>query len=76
MSARPLLGDSSEGDAIRLARTTVWHDTGRTGVIALGQKTWTTSTGDTSLFELATCAFGNKIRNPYQMKKGGANGQA
>ena len=42
-------------DSIRLARTTVWQDHGLTGVFALGQKTWTTDTGDTGLLDLRDC---------------------
>ena len=48
-----------ERDALRLGRKTVWQEAGRTGVIALGQKTWTTSAGDFGLFELDACEFGS-----------------
>ncbi|KVD77280.1 ImpE/SciE family protein [Burkholderia sp. ABCPW 14] len=47
-----------EIDALRLGRRTVWREVGRTGVIALGRKTWSTSAGDFGLFELDTCEFG------------------
>lgn len=49
--------DSATLDALRLGNTTVWTDVGRTGVIAQGRKTWTTSTGDVGLFELDICTF-------------------
>ena len=51
-------GDGAERDALRLGRKTLWHDSGRTGVIASGQKTWATSAGEFGLFELETCEFG------------------
>ena len=54
--AAPLLAD--EGDALPMARKTIWRDIGRTGVIASGAKTWTTSAGDFGLLELADCTFG------------------
>jgi type VI secretion system protein ImpE len=44
-------------DALRLGNTTVWTESGRTGVIAQGRKTWTTSAGDVGLFELDVCSF-------------------
>ena len=47
-------------DAVRLGRETIWHDIGRTGVVALGQKTWTTDLGDFSLFELTHAEFGSR----------------
>jgi len=49
--------DASMQDALRLGNTTVWTDAGRTGVIAQGRKTWTTSAGDAGLFELDVCTF-------------------
>jgi type VI secretion system protein ImpE len=51
-------------DDLRLGRKTVWQQSGRTGVIAQGQKTWTTSAGDMSLFELAACEFGDHATKP------------
>ncbi|AOJ33359.1 ImpE/SciE family protein [Burkholderia metallica] len=54
-------GSESGDDAVRLGRTTVWHEHGRTGVIGLGQKTWTTDQGDFSLFELANAEFGTHV---------------
>ncbi|SAK49485.1 virulence protein, SciE type [Caballeronia pedi] len=48
-----------ERDALLLGRRTVWHDIGRTGVIASGCKTWATSAGDFGVFDLAQCTFGN-----------------
>jgi type VI secretion system protein ImpE len=52
------VADGDGRDALRLGRLTVWQDAARTGVIALGQKTWATSAGDFSLFELEACTFG------------------
>jgi len=69
-------GGSVESDAIRLGRTTIWHESGRTGVIASGQKTWTTSAGDMSLFELATCEFGDGVTNREPVQYGETDGQA
>jgi type VI secretion system protein ImpE len=69
-------GDSGERDAIRLGRRTSWQETGRTGVIALGQKTWTTSAGDMSLFELATCDFGNSVTERIPVQEDASNGQS
>ncbi|WP_107312530.1 type VI secretion system accessory protein TagJ [Burkholderia metallica] len=43
--------------AIRLARETRWQDVGETHVIALGQKTWTTSRGDWGLLDIGSCRF-------------------
>jgi type VI secretion system protein ImpE len=48
---------ADERDALLLGRKTVWRDAGRTGVIASGAKTWTTSAGDVGMFELAQCVF-------------------
>jgi type VI secretion system protein ImpE len=53
-------GSETGSDAVRLGRETVWRDIGRTGVVALGQKTWTTDLGDFSLFELAHAEFGSR----------------
>jgi type VI secretion system protein ImpE len=50
--------DNDERAALRLGRKTIWRELGRTGVIALGQKTWATSAGDFGLFELQACEFG------------------
>lgn len=63
---------SSERDALLLGHTTIWHETGRTGVIALGQKTWTTSAGDMSLFDLASCAFSNSVTKREPALQGGS----
>lgn len=46
-----------DDDAVRLGRRTVWREVGRTAVIGMGQKTWATSAGDFSVFELASCEF-------------------
>ncbi|CAJ9687414.1 type VI secretion system accessory protein TagJ [Burkholderia pseudomallei] len=51
-----------EADALRLGSRTAWRDVGRTGVFALGRKTWSTSAGDASLFELHACEFGARAR--------------
>jgi type VI secretion system protein ImpE len=45
-------------ETLQLGRETVWHESGRTAVIASGRKTWTTSVADFDLFELADCSFG------------------
>jgi type VI secretion system protein ImpE len=62
---------SSERDALLLGRTTAWHETGRTGVIALGQKTWVTSAGDMGLFELHNCEFSNDMTKHKPASQGG-----
>nr|WP_236078485.1 type VI secretion system accessory protein TagJ [Paraburkholderia domus] len=62
---------SSERDALLLGHTTIWHETGRTRVIALGQKTWTTNAGDMSLFDLASCAFSNGVTKQEPALQGG-----
>ncbi|HDR9586877.1 TPA: ImpE/SciE family protein [Burkholderia stabilis] len=54
-------GSETGNDAVRLGRKTLWHDIGRTGVVALGQKTWATDLGDFSLFELAHAEFGSRV---------------
>lgn len=51
-----------EADALRLGSRTAWRDVGRTGVFALGRKTWSTSAGDAGLFELHACEFGARAR--------------
>lgn len=68
-------GDSREHDAIRLGRSTSWQDTGRTGVIALGQKTWTTSAGDLSIFELTKAEFGDRATDREPVQQDGTHGQ-
>lgn len=45
-------------DALLMARETVWHDVGRTGVHARGQKMWMTDAGDMALLDLRDCDFG------------------
>jgi type VI secretion system protein ImpE len=42
---------------IKLARKTEWTNVGKTGVIALGQKTWTTDQNDFGLLEIGECRF-------------------
>ncbi|KVE72322.1 type VI secretion system accessory protein TagJ [Burkholderia vietnamiensis] len=54
-------GSEAGDDAMRLGRSTVWQESGRTGVTALGRKTWATDRGDFSLFELAGAEFGTPI---------------
>lgn len=50
-------GSESGDDSVRLGRQTVWLESGRTSVIALGQKTWATERRDFSVFELASAEF-------------------
>lgn len=45
-------------DALLMARETVWHDAGRTGVYGRGQKMWMTDAGDMPLLDLRACRFG------------------
>jgi len=47
-----------DDDALRLGARTDWREIGRTAVIGMGRKMWATSTGDFSVFELASCEFG------------------
>nr|WP_057925014.1 type VI secretion system accessory protein TagJ [Burkholderia ambifaria] len=54
-------GSEAATDALRLGRETAWHESGRTAVIALGRKTWTTDQEDFGLFELAHAQFGSRI---------------
>jgi type VI secretion system protein ImpE len=75
--------DSGALDALRLGNTTVWTETGRTGVIAQGRKTWVTSSGDVGLFELDTCAFAHgaggsvpQVAESATLDSGAANGEA
>ncbi|HFT8006123.1 MULTISPECIES: type VI secretion system accessory protein TagJ [Burkholderia] len=56
-------GSEAGTDAVRVGRETSWQEHGRTGVMALGQKTWSTDRGDFGLFELATAEFGAGIGN-------------
>ena len=56
-------GSEAAPDALRLGHETVWHESERTAVIALGQKTWATEHGDFSLFELADTEFGAHALN-------------
>jgi type VI secretion system protein ImpE len=48
---------TDDDDATRLGRRTAWREVGRTAVIGMGQKTWATSAGDFSVFELTSCEF-------------------
>lgn len=71
-------------DALRLGNTTVWTESGRTGVIAQGRKTWTTSAGDIGLFELDVCTFAYEgsrgsaglVAGTAILAEGGADGAA
>ncbi|WP_416360806.1 type VI secretion system accessory protein TagJ [Burkholderia orbicola] len=49
--------------AVRLARETRWQDIGETNVIALGQKTWTTDSGDWGLLDIGGCRFTEEDEN-------------
>lgn len=55
----PIRYPGSEGGAaaIKLASETRWHDIGATGVIGLGQKTWSTDKGDFGLLDIGECRF-------------------
>jgi len=48
---------AGERDALLMARETAWTDVGRTGVIARGQKMWSTDAGDMALLDLRSCSF-------------------
>lgn len=50
-------GSEHGEDAIRLSRETVWQEEGKTGIIALGQKTWMTDGGDLGLLDLREITF-------------------
>jgi len=50
--------DEGDRDALLMARETVWHETGRTGVCGRGQKMWMTDADDMALLDLRTCRFG------------------
>lgn len=50
-------GSEQGDDAIRLGRRTTWQTVGKTGVLGLGQKTWTTEHGDFGLLDLRECHF-------------------
>ncbi|GJH07356.1 ImpE/SciE family protein [Caballeronia novacaledonica] len=51
-------GSETGSDAIRRGRETLWREAGRTGVIALGQKTWATAQGDFGVFDWLLGDFG------------------
>ncbi|WP_233808447.1 type VI secretion system accessory protein TagJ [Paraburkholderia sp. HP33-1] len=55
-------GSESGPVAIRLSRETTWKDVGETGVIALGQKTWSTGKGDFGLLDIGECRFNHDER--------------
>lgn len=57
-SRYPSLG-SDDADLLDLGHQTVWHEAGRTAIVATGRKTWTTSVGDIGLFEWPDCTFGS-----------------
>lgn len=52
-------GSERGNDALQLAHETHWSDVGETGIIALGQKTWTTTTGDVGLLDVSTLVTGD-----------------
>lgn len=52
-------GSERESDALQLARGTHWSDVGETGIVALGQKTWMTSTGDVGLLDVSMLTVGD-----------------
>lgn len=58
-------------DALRLGKTTIWTNVSKTGVIAQGCKTWTTSTGDIGLFELNFCRFSRETELGIAERAGG-----
>lgn len=47
-------GSEEGSDAIRLSRETQWAEVGETTIIACGQKTWMTDTGDIGLLDVST----------------------
>ncbi len=51
-------GSERGSDLIRRDGETIWSETGRTGVIALGQKTWATAQGDFGVFDWLLADFG------------------
>jgi type VI secretion system protein ImpE len=51
-------GSEANSDAIRRGGETLWSETGRTGVIALGRKTWVTAQGDFGVFDWLLADFG------------------
>ncbi|MGF6961640.1 type VI secretion system accessory protein TagJ [Paraburkholderia youngii] len=55
-------GSETGSAATRLARETTWKDVGETGVIALGQKTWSTDKGDVGLLDIGECRFNHDER--------------
>ena len=48
---------AGDRDALLMARETVWSDVGRTGVLARGQKMWSTDAGDMALLDLRHSEF-------------------
>jgi len=50
-------GSDQGSDAIRLGRETHWTEVGETGVVALGQKTWATDTGDIAMLDVTTLSL-------------------
>ncbi|WP_144063360.1 type VI secretion system accessory protein TagJ [Caballeronia insecticola] len=51
-------GSEAGAEAVRCGRETIWSEAGRTAVVALGQKTWTTSRGDFGVFDWLLGDFG------------------
>jgi type VI secretion system protein ImpE len=56
---------AGERDALLMARETVWTDVGRTGVVARGQKMWSTDAGDIALLDLRSCRFAPGERSDH-----------
>ncbi|WP_371141006.1 type VI secretion system accessory protein TagJ [Burkholderia cepacia] len=50
-------GSEQASAAFKLARETAWKDVGVTGVIAVGQKTWSSDHGDIGLLDIGECRF-------------------
>ncbi|MCC8395698.1 ImpE protein superfamily protein [Paraburkholderia sp. MMS20-SJTR3] len=50
-------GSENGPTELKIARETSWQDVGETGVLALGQKTWSTDNGDFGLLQIGECRF-------------------
>ncbi|SPB15128.1 virulence protein, SciE type [Caballeronia novacaledonica] len=64
-------GSESGSDAIRRGRETLWRESGRTGVIALGRKTWATAQGDFGVFDWLLADFGARATADAQVAQEG-----
>lgn len=58
-------------DALLMARETVWSDVGRTGVLARGQKMWTSDVDDMALLDLRHCEFNGEAAQAPHNQTGG-----